>query len=121
MTTKKKKILMAGCLSLAILILGGFSMYQISQRADAIEKSAGFHTFGMEYTENKDGTYTCDGEVYQYKMAVTGIERGAVKGATFVILTNDKDVSFETVAGSLSNNGWIEDLEFTILGWSWSD
>lgn len=121
MALKKRKTLIIGCFCLAMLILGGFGIYKISQRADVIEKSAGFHTFGKEYTENKDGTYTCDGKIYQYKIAMTGRERGAVKDSTFVVLTNDKDVDFQTVAGSLSNNGWIEDLEFTILGWSWSD
>lgn len=125
MTTKKKKILMAGCLSLAMLILGGFGIYQISQRADEIEKSAGFHPFEWEYeyTENEDGTYTCRGGVYQYKIAVTGgRSRGAVEDSTFVVLTNDKDISFDTVFGGLISNECTplkrgEYPEYIILGW----
>lgn len=70
----------------------------------------------VEYAENEDGTYTCRGYDFKYKIEVPAVE--GVKEGTFVILTNNKDISYETVSGSLKDsNSTTGEPEFVILGW----
>lgn len=55
--------------------------------------------FSRPYTTNDDGTYTCWGYTYKYKLEVSGID-GELQ-TTFIILTNDTETSFEEVRYSL--------------------
>lgn len=56
--------------------------------------------FDVDYTTNEDGTYTCRGNIYKYKIEVYKNE-GDVDGALFAILTNDKNTTFDEVENSL--------------------
>lgn len=55
-----------------------------------------------KYTVNEDGTYTCRGYNFKYKMTVSGQEGEAY--TTFTILTNDPETTFEEVRYSLISN-----------------
>lgn len=116
MISKKRFIVILGCSCLALSILGGCDSKKATHNSGAIEEETEFAALDVEYTENEDGTYTCRDIVFQHKMEVSGIE-GEME-STFVILTNNKDVSFDTVSKSLSSSEMNEgEPEFVILGW----
>lgn len=52
----------------------------------------------IRYTQNPDGTYTTeDGETYKYLLNLIGREAGADSDVFFVVLTDNPELSFETV------------------------
>lgn len=53
------------------------------------------------YYEMKDGTWKCDDTIYQYRLELNGRMPNAEKDSSFVVLTDDKSLSFETVSKSL--------------------
>lgn len=53
------------------------------------------------YYEMKDGTWKCDDIIYQYRLELNGRMPNAEKDSCFVVLTDDKSLSFETVSKSL--------------------
>lgn len=72
---------------------------------------------GVAYTVSSDGTYTCDGVVYQYKLELTGKDRTAVTEATYMVLTNNKDLTFNKVSDALiSSTAKVGEPEFVVLG-----
>jgi ABC-type glycerol-3-phosphate transport system substrate-binding protein len=62
--------------------------------------------------QGKSNQYTDpQGNKYKYKLELTGTMPNAEKETTFIILTNDPDLTFEKVAKSLysSNmNDWLD-------------
>ncbi len=116
MISKRRITLMLGCLCLTLSILGGCGLNEVSKNSVTIEHETEFTALDVEYTENENGTYTCRDIEFQYKMEVSGTEGD--KESTFVILTNNKDVSFEMVSKSLSSSVMkVGEPEFVILGW----
>lgn len=70
----------------------------------------------VDYTTNDNGTYTCEGEIYKYKMEVSGID--GESRVTFIVLTNDTEIGFEEVAYSLKKAEMDTGTpDFVILGW----
>ena len=66
------------------------------------------------YTVNEDGTYTCRGYNFKYKLTVSG-QDGEVY-TTFTILTNNLETSFEEVRYSMiSNKMSFGEPEFVII------
>lgn len=66
---------------------------------------------GVEYTE-ENGKYICKGIVYKYKKTLTGRGNGAVKDSTFIVLTNNNNVTFHNVWWSLissNSDDWLAD------------
>lgn len=72
----------------------------------------------IKYTENKDGTYTCDGIVYKYKLVLSGTDTSSKKEATCIVLTNDETLTFEEVFKSLiSSDVEVGEPRFVFLDW----
>ena len=72
----------------------------------------------QSYTVNEDGTFTCEGIVYDYKLTLTGKEEGADKTSRYVVLTNNKNLSFDDVFRSLiSSKLETGEPEFVLLGY----
>lgn len=70
----------------------------------------------VDYSINNDGTYICRDINYCYKMEVLGFEGG--KQVSFVVLTNDKTITFEEVSYSLKKAEISMGVpRFIILGW----
>ncbi|MBD5521357.1 MAG: hypothetical protein HDR03_09095 [Lachnospiraceae bacterium] len=75
-----------------------------------------YEELDVDYTINDDGTYTCDDNIYKYKLEVSGIE--GKSQVTFIVLTNDTETSFEDVSYSLKKAQMSTGIpEFVILGW----
>ncbi|MBQ1501736.1 MAG: immunogenic protein [Firmicutes bacterium] len=47
------------------------------------------------YCEMNDGTWTCDGYTYEYRLEISGRMPNAAKDSTFVYLSNIEEISFE--------------------------
>ena len=58
-----------------------------------------FEELDVDYTTNDDGTYTHEGNIYKYKIEVSGIE--GESQVTFIVLANDTETSFEDITYSL--------------------
>lgn len=80
------------------------------------EKESAFEELDVEYTTNDNGTYTCRDNIFNYKIEVSGIE--GKSQVTFIVLTNDIEISFEDVSYSLKDAEISTGVpEFVILGW----
>ena len=111
-----KKILIVMVSVLLILSLCSCESEDKNKDSDVIENTSEINVFDVEYSENTDGTYTCRGKIYKYKVEVSGIE--GENEATFIVLTNDKDIKFETISKSLiSSMPDTSEPQFVILGW----
>ncbi|MDE7476731.1 MAG: hypothetical protein K2M91_02085 [Lachnospiraceae bacterium] len=80
------------------------------------EKETSFEELDVDYTTNDNGTYTCRNNIYQYKIEVSGIE--GESQVTFIVLTNDTEISFEDITYSLKKAEMSTEVpEFVVLGW----
>ncbi len=53
------------------------------------------------YYEMEDGTWNCEGTVYQLRLELRGRMPNAVKDSMFVVLTNNAELTFEAVSKSM--------------------
>lgn len=75
-----------------------------------------FEELDVDYTTNDNGTYTYKDNVYKYKIEVSGID--GESQVTFIVLTNDKETSFEDITYSLRKAEMRTGIpKFVILGW----
>ena len=80
---------LALCLACVLVAL---SMVGCSDTA-AVKKT---YSDGMKtYCEMADGTWTCDGYAYKYRLEITGRMNDAAKDSTFVYLSNLEEIPFE--------------------------
>lgn len=80
------------------------------------EMEPSFEELDVDYTTNDDGTYTCRNNIYQYKIEVSGIE--GESQVTFIVLTNNAEISFESITYSLKKAEMSTEIpEFVVLGW----
>lgn len=74
-----------------------------------------------EYTQNADGTWECEGNIYKYKLEITGRMNNAACNSTFVYLSNIESISFDQAwkaAGFSSNsNDYFETTEAILVDW----
>lgn len=58
------------------------------------------------YYEMSDGTWQFDGQIYKYRLEISGRMPYAVKDTTYVYLSNIEDISFKKamMASGLSSN-----------------
>lgn len=58
------------------------------------------------YSQNADGSWTCENYSYKYKLEITGRMNGAAVTSTFVYLSNKMDITFEQAwkAAGFSSN-----------------
>ncbi len=75
-----------------------------------------FEELDVDYTTNENGTYSCRDNIYKYKIEVSGME--GESQVTFIVLTNDTEISFEDISYSLKSAEISTGIpEFIILGW----
>ena len=104
-----KKCLVAVLIMVVVMIITGCG-------TSTNETESSYTKLSVDYTTNKDGTYTCRGYNFKYKIEVSGIE--GESQVTFVVLTNDTETRFEDVSYSLIKAEIDTGVpEFMILGW----
>ncbi len=85
-----------------------------TETSSAISKS---ENMGVEYVMNGDGTYTCKGTIYKYKLELTGKGNGSTKMSSFIVLTNNKDLTFnQTFNSMISSKAELGSPYFVVLG-----
>ena len=108
-----KKRLLSILLTVFILMITGCGN---SNSTEELETDSTFEELDVDYTTNDDGTYACRGNIYKYKIEVSGIEGEAQ--VTFIVLANDTEISFEDISDSLKKAEISVGVpEFVILGW----
>lgn len=110
------KKMLALCLACALFAL---SIAGCSDTA-AVRKT---YSDGMKtYCEMNDGTWTCNGYAYKYRLEISGRMRDAAKDSTFVYLSNLEEISFERAwkAAGLSSNtaDYFSPEEAVLVEWN---
>lgn len=82
----KKNLCFCLCVLLALSLAG-------CSRRDGVKATVKGNM--KTYCEMKDGTWTCDGHAYQYRLEISGRMPNAVKDSTFVYLSNIAEIPFE--------------------------
>ena len=57
----------------------------------------------VEYSEMKDGTWQSGEETYAKRVELTGKNEGEDTETTYVVLTNNENITFEEVSASVVN------------------
>jgi len=71
-----------------------------------------------DYTKNPDGTWTCNGITYKYRLEITGRMTNAACDSTFVYLSNLEEITFAQAwkaAGFSSNSDDYFDYRDAVL------
>ena len=106
------KIKICFAIMFGLIIIGSF--WGCGTATNGTEFS--FEELDVDYTANDDGTYTHEGNIYKYKIEVSGIE--GESQVTFIVLTNNTEIGFEDVTYSLKKAEISTGIpEFVILGW----
>lgn len=95
----KKGLIILLCLLLALSASGCAKKASAKNTIDGNMKT---------YSEMDDGTWTCDGRTYQYRLEISGRMPNASADSSFVYLSNLKEISFEQAyksAGISSDSG----------------
>lgn len=69
----------------------------------------------QEYFQNEDGTWSCKGAVYKYRITLSGRDRNAEADGRFVVLTDKPDITYEEVSQSLRTSLECADSKETII------
>ena len=75
------------------------------------------------YYEMEDGTWECDGTMYQYRLVLNGRTPNAAKDSCYVVLTDNEKLTFEEVSKSIysSSMEYINKVmkDSVIVEWKW--
>ncbi len=82
----KKILLLMLCIMLAASVMGC-----TGRRSEKSTVEGNMKT----YHEMNDGTWTCDGYAYKYRLEISGRMPNASADSTFTYLSNIKEISFE--------------------------
>ena len=67
-----------------------------------------------------DGTWSCEGYTYKYRLEITGRMNNAAKNTTYIVLSNSKDINFDQTwkASGLSSlmSDYFEPKDAVIVG-----
>ena len=64
-----------------------------------------------EYFKTEDGRWSVNGKNYNFRVILEGRSPNAAKDTEYVVLTNDKDISFEEVNWSILSSNSNDTLE----------
>ena len=97
-----KKILTV--LTLCTLVVTGCGKSDIAKTYNQSEKDGILIT----YYEMNDGTWQCDDNIYQFRLELAGRMPNAKSDSSYVVLTDNENLTFEDVAKSLYSSS-LED------------
>ena len=82
----KRMMSMLLCILLAVTVSGCAKKAEVKNTVEGNMKT---------YYEMTDGTWMCDGHVYQYRLEIHGRMPEAAEDSSFVFLSNMKEITFE--------------------------
>ena len=88
----KEGLIVAGII-LIILIIGGTLFFRFFGPHAGVRRTIDGN-YGS-YQEMTDGTWQYEGNIYKYRLEITGRLNGASKDTTFVFLSNLEDIPFD--------------------------
>ncbi len=93
----KRIVSMLLCILLAVAFFGCAKKADVKNTIEGNMKT---------YYEMQDGTWTCDGISYQYRLEINGRMPNAAGDSSFVYLSNIEEISFEQayMAAGVSSN-----------------
>lgn len=94
--------------------------YNLFDTNDIVSRHESSDTNGIveNYDEMSDGTWKADGITYKYRLELKGTMPNAAGESCFVVLTNNKDISFDEVAKSIfssNSNDWLDRSQTIIV------
>ena len=105
------------------LMVGGSSKNSDSVSNNVSEKISSLNTTklpeengNVEYVVNEDGTYTCNGTIYKYKLVLNHKNKAATGVGTFVILTNDTTLTYKDIFHVMISSSPVDVSDFVLLG-----
>lgn len=111
------------CTLFCVLIVGCGSKNSDSVSNNVSEKVCSLNTSKLpeekgdiEYVVNEDGTYTCNGSIYKYKLVLNHENKAATGVGTFVILTNDNSLTYKDIFHVLISSSPVDVSDFVLLG-----
>ena len=93
----KRIVLALLCILLAVTVSGCAKKAAVKNTIDGSMKT---------YYEMTDGTWMCDGRVYQYRLEINGRMPNAAVDSSFVYLSNIEEITFDQAykAAGISSN-----------------
>ena len=93
----KRIVLILLCILLAVTVSGCAQKAAVRNTVEGNMKT---------YSEMTDGTWMCDGRVYQYRLEINGRMPNAAVDSSFVYLSNIKEITFDQAykAAGISSN-----------------
>lgn len=87
---------------------GGVTIYEPMRCMKGVAKIRNATEDGVmkTYYEMEDGTWNCEGMVYQLRLELRGRMPNAVKDSMFVVLTNNAELTFEAVSKSMYSSSF---------------
>ena len=61
-----------------------------------------------DYYKDESGVWHTEGKQYTYRLILTGKSKNAAKKSKFVVLSNDKNITFQAVAVSILSNNSVD-------------
>lgn len=92
--SKKRSRRWIAAIIIVFVLLFGFGIGYAKLSTPA-ENDRAVVTAVREYTKNPDGTWSCEGNTYRYRLEISGRMPNAVADVTYVYLSNRVDITFE--------------------------
>ena len=90
----KKMLIAVGLLAILLVGCGKTDITKTYERSES-------NRVIVTYYEMSDGTWKCDDTAYQFRLELDGRMPGAKADSCFVVLTDNKNLTFEDVSKSL--------------------
>ncbi len=97
-----KKLLVVVLALVCVLVLIGCGR-QSPERINTIESDV------KTYYEMSDGTWECEGHIYQYRLEIKGTMPNAETSSTFVFLSNIENITFDQAWKAAGLSSDLED------------
>lgn len=101
-----KKFLIA--IALFCVLFAGCSKVEVSKTYEQSESDGIVTT----YSKLSNGTWQCNDTTYQYRLELCGRMPNATVDSYYVVLTDDADLTFETVSSALYSS-WYDQSQHT--------
>ena len=82
----KRTVSLLVCILLAVALCGCTKTVTVKRTVEGNMKT---------YCEMTDGSWTCDGRTYQYRLTISGRMPQAAADSSFVYLSNIEEITFE--------------------------
>lgn len=98
------------CFALVVCLVCGVCLLT-NRPKESYELEKSYEQAMVPYKKNSDGTWSADGYNYKYRKVLQGREKNAAEDTIFVVLTNDRNVTFKEVSESILSSNSEDQFE----------